>query len=318
MTEQHVARTIPTWGEVHERLTLKQPHPILISQTPHLQALIEPSLPSIGLSAPCGDLEGITPRPARGVRVVAFAPGEAAIWIDEEGLIELGWTLLENVAMEVLLGRSLIDALESELHRWRTLVSNLATTTAEAAIGALGELAVLRAVLNRGHDTSAWVGRDGGAIDFRIGRIECEVKTTVGARHEHLINGTEQLQASPEFQLAIMSLQLGIAEKGTGTDLVTLVSDLVSGGIERRALEETLARRGVHLGDAATRTPYILRSAPLLVDSRQIPAVTMAVLHAALGEQSSRIRDVSYRVDLEGLAGVDDRLLIELAEGVSL
>jgi Putative PD-(D/E)XK family member, (DUF4420) len=318
MTEAQRTSQIPTWGEIHERLELKQPHPILISLAPHLQALVEPSLPSIGLSAPCPDLQGITPRPARGVRVQAFAPGEAAIWIDEEGLIELGWTLLENVAMEVLLGRSLIEALESELHRWRTLVSNMAATTVEATVGVLGELVVLRAALELGHDPSVWVGRDGGAIDFRIGKLECEVKTTVGGRHEHIINGSEQLQPSAGFQLAIVSLLLAASEEGSGSSLLTLLSDVIAAGLERRSLEESLAHRGVHVGDPATRTFYILRSIPLLIDSRQVPAVTMAVLHDALGEQSSRIRDVSYRVDLEGLATVDDPVLLKIAQEATL
>jgi hypothetical protein len=246
-------------------------------------------------------------------------PAEASIWIDEADLIELGWSLLEAVAASVLSGASLLDALEAELRRWRDLVSRLASTTVEAAIGVLGELAMMKSALVQGHDPSCWVGRDGGAIDFRLGRLECEVKTTLASRHEHMVNGSQQLQPSPRFQLVIVSLLIAPAEEGTGSSVQTLVSDLVGAGLQRAELEEALAQhRHVHLADAPARTFYILRAEPMVVDAKAVPAVTMEVLEKALGDQAARIRDITYRIDLQGLPTVDDATLATVTGGVTL
>jgi hypothetical protein len=281
--------------------------------------LIEPSLPSIGLSAPCADVEAIPPRPARGIRVHASASDQISIWIDEKELIELGWSLLQNVAAAVLAGTDVLIALEVELQRWRDLVTRLAITPVTAALGVLGELAVLRAAIRSGRDASSWVGRDGGSVDFRFGNTECEVKTTLGVRHEHLINSSDQLRPSPGSRLILMSLIVAATEIGNGSSVETLVADVVSAGIERIPLEEALAeRRNVHLGDPAARASYIMRSEPFLVDAANMPAITQDVLAMALGPEAARVRDISYRLDLEGLTQARDEVLGEIVSKVEL
>ncbi len=310
---------IPAWSEVRERLDLNQPHPIEICQAPRLQVLIEPSLPSIGLSAPCAEVDAIVPRPARGIRVHASAVDQISIWVDEKELIELGWSLLQRVAAAVLTGTAVLLALEVELQRWRDLVTRLATTPVIAALGVLGELAVLRAALRCGRDVSSWVGRDGGSIDFRFGTTECEVKTTLGVRHEHIINSSDQLRPSPGSRLVLMSLMVAATEAGNGSSVETLVADVVGAGIDRIPLEEALVeRRHVYLGDPAARAQYIMRSKPFLVDATKMPALTQDVLTMALGREATRVRDISYRLDLEGLPEAKNQLLVAIASKVEL
>ena len=310
---------IPQWSEVRERLDLNQPHPIEICDAPRLQMLIEPSLPSIGLSAPCAEVDAIVHRPARGIRVHASAVDQISIWVDEKELIELGWSLLQRVATAVLTGTAVLIALEVELQRWRDLVTRLATTPVTAALGVLGELVVLRAALSCGRDGSSWVGRDGGSIDFRFGATECEVKTTLGVRHEHIINSSDQLRPSPGSKLILMSLMVAATEVGNGSSVEMLVTDVVSAGIERIPLEEALAdRRHVYLRDPAARAQYIMRSKPLLVDATKTPALTQDVLSMALGREATRVRDISYRLDLEGLPEAEDKLLAAIVANVEL
>lgn len=310
---------IPEWSEIRERLDLNQPHPIEICDAPRLQVLIEPSTPSIGLSAPCEEVGAIPSRPARGIRIHASAANQISIWIDEKELIELGWSLLQNVATAVLAGTAVVKALEVELQRWRDLVTRLATTPVIAALGVLGELVVLRAALRCGRDASSWVGRDGGSIDFRFGVTECEVKTTLGVRHEHIITSSDQLRPSLGSRLILMSLMVAATEAGNGSSVETLVADVVSAGIERAPLEKALAeRRNVHLGDPAAQALYIMRSKPFLVDATKMPAITQDVLAKALGREAVRVRDISYRLDLEGLTEARDQVLAEIASKVEL
>lgn len=303
---------IPSWGEIKERLDLNQPHPIQLQALPLVQVLIEPTGPAIGLAAPASDVS--LSRPARGLRLQPQAQGFAALWVEDPSLLEPGWSFLAGLAASVIAGTPFIPSLERELEKWRDLVSRLSTTSLVAAIGVLGELAVLCAAMNTGRDSTCWIGRDGGPIDFRFGDVECEVKTTLATRHEHIINGLTQLQPTLDTRLVVTSLVIAAAADGAGSSVASLVDRAEGLGVGWHDLVKSLAdNRDVHLGDQASQARYVLRRNPLLVDAFSIPAITPAVLETSWGSERSRIRDVSYRVDLEGLPSSFEQVVGDIA-----
>jgi hypothetical protein len=247
------------------------------------------------------------------------AGGRAAVWIDDPELLELGWSFLVAVAGRVMAGGPLMEAVDAELGRWRDLVSSLTGTTLQAAVGLLGELAVMRAAMSMGRSTDCWVGLAGGAIDFRFGSDECEVKTTSGSRHEHIIHGTEQLQPSLGDRLYLLSLMIAPTELGSGPSIATLVAELVEMGMERETLEAAMRQRQIDITDAAALTSYVLRSEPMVIEvAGGFPALTMDAIEAAIGPQAWRIRDVSYRLDLEGFSAATEGEVISVAASVKL
>lgn len=322
MTPDRMSTPPPSWRDISERLRLREPHPFQISESPYVLALVEPMDRSVALVAdgwPNG--ASTTIRPARGIRIQPHGPGgRAAVWIDDPDLLELGWQFLSAVAERLILGEALINALDTELERWRDLVSGLSATSVTAAIGALGELAVMQAALLQGQTSGSWVGLDGGAIDFRFGTIECEVKTTVAGRHEHIINGADQLRPSVDRRLFVLSLIVSTTQSGSGTSVVRLVSELANLGVSRDRLVRSLKRhRQLAMDDPAAQVGYVLRGGPLVIEvDDDFPALTSSVIESALGSDASRIRDLTYRLDLEGLRTATDPFLTAVAAGVRL
>jgi hypothetical protein len=266
-----------------------------------------------------GESTEFSERPvARGLRLQFQGDGLWAIWVDEPELLELGWGFLAGLAAEIFGGKDLLVALAAELGKWRELVARMPTTTTTAAIGILGELAVFRAALDNGHEAPCWVGRDGGPIDFRFGATECEVKTTLGLRHEHVVNGADQMQPSPGVQLYLLSLRIAPTETGTGSSVAGLFDELSERTANRHELEDSLRRRGVELFDPAATAEYILRSAPLLIDASTLPTITTGMLVAELGSGAARVSDLSYRLNVDGMPATDDQVCRPIAESTVL
>lgn len=299
----------PTWDDVKRRLELRENHPISLSDDPPVLILIDPPNQSLGLSAP-GWPAGASPeRPARGIRLQAQAEaGLAAVWIEDVALLRPGFDFILSVAHRIIAGETILAAVEAELDAWRQLVARIAGTETIAAIGVLGELVVMRAALESGHDPSCWVGASAGPIDFRFASIECEVKTTTASSHEHMINGEHQLEPSASRRLFLLSLLVSGSESGSGTSVADLFADVVALGMDGAALEADLRReRKVSLADAASRLGYVLRPDPQAWEiTPGFPALTSKTIQSALGSESGRIRDVSYRLRLDGLPNSAD------------
>lgn len=313
----------PTWEEVDVRLTAsKTTTAIALSRDIPVLLLVDPFRKTLGLIAPAGPKPAAAvERVARGIRVQPHGPGQTAVWVDEPGLAKVGLDFLLVVSRRILQqGESLASAVEAQLEDWRQLVAAMAETEMAAAIGVLGELAVLRSALELGHDASCWIGMVGGAIDFRFGELECEVKTTSGSLHEHVIHGADQLQPSVGINLVLVSIQVAPAEHGHGTSLSDLVRDVAALGIERATLEEDLlATRRVSVWDPVAATGFVLRSPPAgFPVGVAFPALTANVIATLFGPDAVRIRDVKYRLRLDGLEVSRDPSVVGLLANIRL
>lgn len=182
----------------------------------------------------------------------------------------------------------------------------------ERQTGLYGELIILRRLEARSGAAAldSWTGPTAQAHDFRLGDLELEVKTTRGERRSHLINGASQLEPSPSAQLMIASIQLTAAGTG-GESLAQLISDLrarftASGAGERFS---QLIAVGCHVpleSEPHYRDPLKLRTDIVLVPvDASLPRITAEDVSKLSRPEMSRISDVSYRLDLDGL-GMED------------
>jgi hypothetical protein len=308
----------PPWDEVQRRLGFREAHAVLLSEEPRVLFLVQPTPPSIALLVETDDHIGGDIQPARGLRIQAHGVSEAAIWIDDDALLEPGLDFLAAIARRVTLEREpLLEGVDAEIERWRALVAHMVATETVAAVGVLGELAVVRAAVELGHDPSCWAGGSGGAIDFRFSGLECEVKTTTGNRHEHVIHGADQLMPSPGHRLYLVSLMLARSERGVGVTVRDMVDELRA--YVPDLVERLRAARAVELDDPAASVPYVLRASPLAVAvDDEFPALTSARIRSALGPEAERLRDISYRLLLDGLPATDESRITRLLEKVRL
>jgi hypothetical protein len=313
----------PTWEEVEGRLaTTKATTAIALAPGAGVLVLVDPSTKSLGLIAPAGSTPATAlVRLARGVRIQPHGPDQTAVWIDEATLLKPGLDFLLLVSRRVIgNGEPIGEAVEAQLEAWRELVAGIVETQTAASIGVLGELAFLRAALELGHDVSCWVGIAGGAIDFRFGALECEVKTTTGAHHEHIIHGADQLQPSVGGSLVLVSILVAAAESGHGTSINQLIGDLAAHGVKRPQLEaELLSVRQVAVTDPIALRGFVLRNAPAgFTIDEGFPALTSKAIASLFGSQAARIRDVEYRLRLDGLPASTDAEVATLLANVRL
>ena len=140
-----------------------------------------------------------------------------------------------------------------------------------------------------------------------------EVKTTVSERRVHMIGSLTQLLAKPGRSLYILSLQFTRAGLGPG-------KTLTRGGGRRACrrlahsrlrswpeLEARLERAGWRADHGPYyRTRWSLRkSARLIAVDETCPLIVPGTLASLGASRLSRIVQLSYRVDLEGLGSED-------------
>jgi hypothetical protein len=312
----------PTWAEVEARLqTTNATTAIALAQSPPALLLVDPGAASLALVAQSSTPPSGVSRLARGLRFQPHAPGQAAIWIDDATLLRPGFDFLAAVARRMRdHGEPLREAVESQLEVWRDLVAAIHETEARAAVGVLGELAFLRAALELQHHASCWVGMTTGEIDFRFGALECEIKTSTGSHHDHVIHGDNQLAASPGSELVLVSILIASAEDGNGTSIVQLIDDLAKLGIDQVSLEDQLAKaRSVYVTDPIAHAAFVLRSAPEgFAVGPEFPALTAAAVRLMYPLDFQRIRDVQYRLRLDGLPISTNAEVVALLANVRL
>ena len=206
-----------------------------------------------------------------------------------------------------------LAALRISLESWQSLLSSLTLLTDEQQLGLTGELWLLeRLFLSKNKDAlRAWVGPLAEAHDFRLADNEFEVKTTGGERRVHRINGLEQLVASPSRRLYVVSLQFAAAGAGIGRSLpeaVQAIRQLIGADDpDLAAFEASLLALQYRKSDETHyRMKRQLRSTPHLVPvDENCPRITRTMLGSVLGAMSTRISDVHYLIDLEGLGHAD-------------
>jgi hypothetical protein len=207
--------------------------------------------------------------------------------------------------------RNALDAVTTELECFDDLLAERPVLSRERQVGLLGELLFLdRLIQSCGMQMlDSWVGPENDPHDFRFDMREFEVKTTITARRIHIINGTEQLIASKDCRLFILSIVLGPPDglNSSSFSLADKVRDvesrLIVDSTRRRRFNEALETVGLRIPDLVHyERKYSLRRplAVVPIDS-EFPALTRATIQKAFGRSSQRIESIQYVLNVEGL-----------------
>lgn len=235
-------------------------------------------------------------------------PGHSREWfridIDAAGMRYEAYTLAESVVDQMQYGATPRHALSETLEALKDLLTRRRRLTDEKEAGLLGELLLLRHVIDViGEDAAiaTWLGPESGEHDFGFEDFEAEVKTTRSEARVHVIGSETQLMPSPGRPLHLISIQLTLA--GHGQDGFTLpqLVDEVRSRVEHsaRALDDRLESAGWQdeARDLYTlRFQYRSRPRAFLVDEL-FPAITRPRLDEVV-PQPVHVGSVSYRLDV--------------------
>jgi hypothetical protein len=206
-------------------------------------------------------------------------------------------------------------AVDSALASWAALLERLAILSPERQTGLLGELWTLKRLAGaQGWKPAlqSWQGPDAEEHDFSLVGADIEVKTTVSERRVHMIGSLTQLLAKPGRPLYILSLQFTQSGSGPGGTLTQTVADIRAAvSASSAALEPELDARLQLAGWCQEHAPYYrrrwsLRSlARLIAVDETCPSIVPVTLASLGPSRLSRIVQLSYRIDLEGLGSED-------------
>jgi hypothetical protein len=233
---------------------------------------------------------------------------------DSRSLRKQFYAFVTSVADSVVLaGTDPIQAIISEIYCFEELLREKAILSSERQIGLFGELLVLeRLIGNKGPEAAAaWIGPLGEPHDFRVAAAEFEVKTSVGTKRIHTINGMDQLTPSLGCSLAVISILLAPPGSGPALSLPELAERILlrlhGTSVYQNQVSSALAQAGFRDEDRryysrryALRKP--LRFMPV---ASHFPRIDRGAVQAILGNESSRVQHLQYEVDLEGL-GVEE------------
>lgn len=213
-------------------------------------------------------------------------------------------------------GQTAFGAIEIAIQKLKDLTSLRKFLSKEQQLGLYGELLFLRSLLHVVGPAGVigWTGRNieiPDRHDFRFKDIDLEVKTTKRNQRIHMIHGMEQLHPSLGHTLYLLSIKLENAGLENGKSLVEIINDIRSFldgfAIEKKEFEERLLWTGYKDVDAEFYGEKLTLSNPpvvILVDDT-FPKITKEVLESTLSsEKLSRISDVSYWVNVEGLGNI--------------
>lgn len=201
-----------------------------------------------------------------------------------------------------------LDAVDS----WQALVQKKPLLSEEQQLGLYGELAVLEALVQRDGPVAmqCWTAYSGDKAerhDFRIGATEVEVKSTRSRKRIHVIHGLTQMVASPGHHLYVLSLKFehgGNAGRSL-PDRVKAIRKLIKADARCVQLfKEKLDTANYRDSDSIHySTRLIAADQPRLIPvDEKFPRITDTFLESGLGSSLvSRIGEVIYRVDLDGL-----------------
>jgi hypothetical protein len=219
-------------------------------------------------------------------------------------------------------GDSFANAVESVLSGLSDILAGRKGLSLEEQIGLFGELVVLLSLerhIGAADAVTAWRGPSGEEHDFGLEDTDLEVKTTMTERRRHWISGLTQLTPTGDRDLHLLSLQItspGLGEGASLTDLVETVRSFPD--VPTRRMDELLDRAGWRdwysgLYDAR----WQLRTHPeLYVVDDNFPALTASRVDAVMPDVS-RLLDLHYRIDLEGLEPVTLLFPISIADSTA-
>jgi len=213
------------------------------------------------------------------------------------------WRITDRIQLE---RHGFAQAVTDTLTEFRELLESAATLPADREVGLFGELTVLDCLLSAvggARAIAAWRGPNSDEHDFDVGGGDLEVKSTTSERRVHWIGSLSQLEPNPQRPLWVLSVQVttGLTECLNVSELIGKVRSRLT-GVDLAAFEEKLHAAGWR-DEYGTRPlrRFALRSRPLLLPvNAEFPALTLERL-AAVEMPLSRLREISYSVDVTGL-----------------
>lgn len=307
ISEDHPTHLDPRTVEEYFRLGVKTAFDL--HTDPLLRMEIDPGHESIELTTPAA---GSDPEVTSFERLTFNRfrrPTEEwfRLTIDARDMHYEAYVLVESVVDQLRAGASFRHAVSEALVSLKELLSSRSRLTEEKTLGLIGELLVLRHVIDSSGERTAiesWLGPHAEEHDFGFPDFGAEVKTTKSEQRVHVIGSETQLEPSPGTPLHLISIQ--VTRAGTGAQGITLPSLItdVRGMLDnaRRTFDAALEGLGWRDADADLyQVRYQLRSTPraYLVDD-DFPAITSARLDAVIPNRSN-VSSVSYRVNVTEL-----------------
>lgn len=200
---------------------------------------------------------------------------------------------LGNVAAEVL-------------DQWRSFFAEIGAPPGRGTVmGVIAELLVLKdiAAVGGGAALATWVGPRGGRHDFRRGRVAVEVKATLAhASRVVTIHGEDQLDV-PESGLLYLHFARLEEVAGGAISLLDLVDELIGLGVPRLTMVESLREAGIPAAalDDHGSMRFEVRERATFSVGEDMPRIVSATF--VDGERPAGIVDLSYRLDLDHVAG---------------
>lgn len=316
MTAPHTDRHL-SWERFESLIDAGPPAVERVAGEPQVEIFTDPGGTRIGIRVFSDEPAPLTPLVEMDTRTT-FVEGRRATEIStvNPGLYREFYAFACAVADGVQIASlTPVRAVDSALASWAALLERLAILSPERQMGLLGELwMVERLAAGQGWEPAllSWNGPDAEEHDFSLQTADVEVKTTVSERRIHMVGSLTQLLAKPGRSLYILSLQYTRAGLGPGKTLTEAVADLHAAVSAQaptlaRELEARLERSGWRAGHGPYyRTKWSLRNAARLVAvDDACPSIVPSTLASLGASRLSRIVQVSYRADLEGL-GIED------------
>ncbi|TFD05532.1 PD-(D/E)XK motif protein [Cryobacterium sp. TMT1-66-1] len=296
---------------VEQYFRLGVPTAFRLSENPRAQLEIDPAKQELRLICP---VIGAEPDVAAYERLscsrIRFAgAGERyRFTVDAIDMHYEAYVLIESIVDELRNGASFRHAVSESLSGLKDLLSNRTKLTDEKVVGLIGELLVLKHVIEvQGEHAAveAWLGPLAEEHDFGFEHFDAEVKTTRSEARSHRIGSDTQLEPVPGRPLYLLSVQVTRAghakEAFTLADLIRDTRLMLDGRLD--AFDKAVRDLGWQEVDADLyRVRYQARSVPraYLVDE-EFPAITTERL-AAVVPQRVLVCGVSYRVDVTHLS----------------
>ncbi len=301
-----------TWENFHGMIAAGVPAIHRVAGAPLVDIFVAERGLRIGLRTPLSGDTSAPPSPLTAVSVqVAWYEGVRYLEVttSQDQLYPEFYSFATTLADRIQLrAEAAIEAFTSALASWSELLQPVTVLSIDRQLGLFGELWVLdRVIESRGaRALESWTGPLGEPHDFRFGKRELEVKATINPTRSHIIDGENQLLASPDCSLCLLSIQLEPAGIG-GSSLAELVmavrGHLGKSPAEVRRLDEILPAVGYRIVDSGLyQHRWQLRSTPyLIVVDEQCPRITRADLEEINPVTSVRISEVHYRINVEGM-----------------
>lgn len=202
----------------------------------------------------------------------------------------------ESKLLRVLIGR--VGAWQEFMRKGTQVLSS------EAEIGLIGELTLLRAIIDEGVRPAlaieSWVGPLDGLQDFELGTGALEVKTTLSATgFPAKIGSLEQLDDSTRQPLFLAGVRLRQTESGLNlSQVVEAMRQLIEGDAEAERLLAERLLAGGYIDSHADRYPRRFEKAGM-----RVVEVVGDFPRLTLGKVPGGITRAMYEIDLDRTPG---------------